>query len=214
MPKIVYVTPAQRDAANLLVQRSRLSGRRLSPAVHRIAEAEIEQPPGADSPAARGASSSWADLQRVWSPGQAIYVERKYARNPPLIDEEDLRARADEGEPIAQYKLANLLAERGDAEGLEARADKGERFAELQLASLLVERGDLEGLGIRADKGDREAQLTLANLLALRGDKEALQARADKGESHAEAWLAALVGEPRGGGRSADVEGVENSGAQ
>jgi hypothetical protein len=51
--KLVYVTPAQRDAAKLLVRRSRSTGRPVSSAVHRIAEAEVEQSVGAKTPKQR-----------------------------------------------------------------------------------------------------------------------------------------------------------------
>ena len=66
------------------------------------------------------------------------------------------RHAADAGDGYAAWRLAELLAERGDLDGqdLRARADAGDGDAAGQLAELLAERGDLDGLRARADAGD------------------------------------------------------------
>ena len=95
----------------------------------------------------------------------------------------ELRARADAGDGYAAWRLAELLAERGDLDGeLRARADAGDRDAAGRLAELLAERGDLDGLRARADAGDWDAAWRLAELLAERGDLDELRARADAGD--------------------------------
>ena len=70
-----------------------------------------------------------------------------------------LRARADAGDGDAAWRLAELLAERGDLDGLRARADAGDADAAERLAELLAERGDLDGLrarGRRRRQGRRQ----------------------------------------------------------
>ena len=52
------------------------------------------------------------------------------------------RHAADAGDEAAAWRLAGLLAERGDLDGLRARADAGDGHAAARLAELLVERGD------------------------------------------------------------------------
>jgi hypothetical protein len=80
VPKTVYVTPAQRDAAKLLLERSRQTGRPVSHAVLRIAGAELQPSsdaealerreisrPLAEAPAAEAeahASDHWATRSR------------------------------------------------------------------------------------------------------------------------------------------------------
>ena len=65
-----------------------------------------------------------------------------------LLDEhgdvDELRARADDGDPEAAGRLAELLAERGDLDGLRARVDAGDWFAAEQLPELLVKQGRLK----------------------------------------------------------------------
>jgi hypothetical protein len=60
VPKTVFVTPAQREAAKLLVQRSRLTGRQLSRGVLSIAKAEI-RPARAEAPGEAGFSRRSAE---------------------------------------------------------------------------------------------------------------------------------------------------------
>ena len=95
----------------------------------------------------------------------------------------------------AAWRLAELLAERGDLDGLRARADAGDGDAAWQLAELLAERGDLDGLRARADAGDGAAARRLAELLAERGDLDGLRARADAGDEAAAWRLAGLLAE-------------------
>ena len=106
---------------------------------------------------------------------------------------DELRARADVGDPEAAVRLAHLLAQRGDLDELRARADAGDGFAAIRLADLLAERGDLDELRARADAGDEYAAKRLADLLAQRGDLDGLRARADAGDVPAALRLAVLL---------------------
>ena len=105
------------------------------------------------------------------------------------------RHAADAGDWDAAWRLAELLARRGDLDGLRARADAGDGSAAGQLARLLAERGDLDELRARADAGDRDAAVRLAELLAERGDLDELRARADAGDGNAAWRLAGLLAE-------------------
>jgi hypothetical protein len=76
------------------------------------------------------------------------------------------------------FRLAGLLAERGDLDGLRARADVGDNHAARALAKLLADRGDLDGLRARADAGDGDAARRLPDLMAEQGrGREAAQMR-------------------------------------
>jgi hypothetical protein len=71
----------------------------------------------------------------------------------------------------AAWRLAGLLAERGDLEKLRSRADAGDQPAAWHLADLLVKRGDPDGLRTRAGEGDhdtapRSARLDTAGVIA------------------------------------------------
>jgi Domain of unknown function (DUF4062) len=68
------------------------------------------------------------------------------------------------------YRLADLLAERGDLDQLRAWADADDWDVAYRLDRLLAERGDLDQLRARADVGDPDATSLLADLLAERGD--------------------------------------------
>ena len=66
----------------------------------------------------------------------------------PLVERGDfdeavqiLRAAADAGDAYAGWRLAELLAKRGDFAGLRARADVGDEHAAHGLAELLVKQG-------------------------------------------------------------------------
>ena len=113
---------------------------------------------------------------------------------------------ADVGDTDAAWRLADLLARRGDVDGavqvLRARADAGDTGAAWRLAELLAERGDVDGLRARADAGDTDAARRLAGLLAERGDVDGLRGRADAGDADAARRLAELLAE-RG-----DVDGL------
>ena len=97
------------------------------------------------------------------------------------------RHAADAGDWHAAFRLAGLLAERGDLDGLRARAEAGDGPAAGQLARLLAERGDLDGAKqmarAAADVGYKLAAPQLAELLADRGDldgaEQVLRAAAD-----------------------------------
>ena len=116
-------------------------------------------------------------------------------------DVDGLRARADAGDDYAAWRLAELLARRGDLDQAEqllrARADAGDDYAAKRLAGLLAERGDLDKLRARADAGDRYSAMQLAELLARRGDldqaEQLLRARADVGDDYAAKRLADLL---------------------
>ena len=110
-------------------------------------------------------------------------------------DLDELRARADAGDPNAAWRLAELLRERGDLDELRARADAGDGPAVWRLAELLRERGDLDELRARADAGDQNAARRLAELLRERGDLDELRARADAGDQNAARRLAELLRE-------------------
>jgi hypothetical protein len=74
VPRTVYVTPAQRDAAKLLLERSRLTGRPVSPAVLRIADAEL-QPSGAEAPERREISRALAEAHASEAEAPAAEAE-------------------------------------------------------------------------------------------------------------------------------------------
>jgi predicted negative regulator of RcsB-dependent stress response len=117
-------------------------------------------------------------------------------------DLDGLQARADDGDPLAAGRLADLLIQRGDLDRLRARADDGDSVAADRLADLLTERGDPDQaeqiLRTAAAAGAGSAALRLAGLLTERGDldgavqildgaEQILRARPD-----AEGWPAAL----------------------
>ncbi len=107
------------------------------------------------------------------------------------------RHAADAGDEDAAWRLAEMLAQRGDLEELRARADTGDKVAAVRLAGLLAERGDpdeaAQTLRVAADAGDEIAAVRLAGLLFERGDLEELRARADAGDEHAATELAELL---------------------
>jgi hypothetical protein len=110
------------------------------------------------------------------------------------------RRAAEAGNGPAAYRLAGLLAERGDIAELRARADVGDGHATEMLASLadmLAGRGDRDGaaeaLRALADAGDEHASRRLADMLAKGGDLDGLRARADAGDGHAAALLAGML---------------------
>ena len=107
----------------------------------------------------------------------------------------DPARRADAGDGDAAWRLAELLAERGDLERAARPGRRRRRTAAERLAELLAERGDLDGLRARADAGDGTAAGRLADLLAERGDLDGLRARADAGDGHAALRLADLLAE-------------------
>lgn len=60
-----------------------------------------------------------------------------------------LRPHADTGDRLVQYRLAYLLADRGDTDALaelRTRADTGDEYARDRLAGLLADRGDPDSL--------------------------------------------------------------------
>jgi TPR repeat protein len=71
------------------------------------------------------------------------------------------RHASDAGDGDAAWRLAGLLAKRGDLDEAEqvlrARADAGDGDAAWRLADLLAKRGDLDGLRARANAGDWQA---------------------------------------------------------
>jgi len=107
------------------------------------------------------------------------------------------RHAADAGDGHAAWRLADLLARRGDLDELRARADAGSQSAANRLAHVLAERGDLDEaaqiLRARADAGNRDAADQLADLLAERGDLDGLRARADAGDQSAANRLAEVL---------------------
>ncbi len=106
---------------------------------------------------------------------------------------------ADAGDEDAAWRLADLLAERGDLDALRARADAGDGAAARRLADLLAKRGDLDEAGqiLRAavDADDGAAALQLSGLLAEHGDLDELRARVDAGDWPASVRLADLLAE-------------------
>ena len=77
----------------------------------------------------------------------------------------------------AAWKLAELLAERGDLDQLRSRADAGDQEIAWWLADLLADRGDLdEAAQLLARRRRRQARRPwLADLLAERGDLDELR---------------------------------------
>jgi predicted component of type VI protein secretion system len=108
-------------------------------------------------------------------------------------DLDELRARADAGDGAAAWRLADLLAQRGDLDELRARADAGDQSAASQLANMLGARVDPNELRARAHAGDEYAAERLAELLAARGDLDELRARADAGGGYATERLDELL---------------------
>ena len=148
---------------------------------------------------ARVPASAWeAILGHVRDPADAARLANSARRRMlycyaiPLY-----RHAADAGDDSAAWRLARLLAQRGDLDGLRARADADDENAVLQLAELLAQRGDLDGavqlLRARADAGDHSAASRLTELLAQRGDLEELRARADAGDHSAASRLTELL---------------------
>jgi thioredoxin-like negative regulator of GroEL len=113
------------------------------------------------------------------------------------------RRAAEDGDRDAAFRLADLLAGRGDLDEavqvLRDRTDTGDTDAAGRLARRLAEAGDLDGLRAQADAGDKDAAFRLADLLARRGDlDEAVQVlrdRADSGDPDATRRLADLLAE-------------------
>jgi hypothetical protein len=98
-------------------------------------------------------------------------------RGEPESLEQILRARADAGDWISGWRLADLLARHGQLDELRARANTGEWFAARRLADLLVKYGHLDELRARVGIGDEYADSRLADLLAKGRDEEADQLR-------------------------------------
>ena len=106
----------------------------------------------------------------------------------------DLRARADAGDRSAAWRLAELLAERGDLDGAAqicapgptpATEDAAQRLAELLAGSAATWTGCAPG----PTPATGTPPGRLAELLAERGDLDGLRARADAGdESAAGSW--------------------------
>ena len=117
----------------------------------------------------------------------------------PGRGEQVLRARADAGDRAAAWRLAELLAERGDLDGLRARADAGDGDAAWRLAELLAERGDLDGAarpGRRRRRGCRPAAGRAAGRARRPGrGRQMLRARADAGDEDCRLRLAELLAE-------------------
>ncbi|MET8008072.1 hypothetical protein, partial [Nonomuraea glycinis] len=86
--------------------------------------------------------------------------------------EEDLRPRAETGDPFAATQLADLLFEQGRAEALRAVAENGNRHAALRLADLLAEQGRECDLRALIDHGDQHAAERLIKLIAEQGRVE------------------------------------------
>ena len=105
------------------------------------------------------------------------------------------RHAADAADGDAAWRLAGLLAGRGNLDELRARADAGDRCAAGWLASLLAEADDLDELRARADAGDEDAASRMAGLLAGRGNLDELRARVDAGDRYAVYRLADLMAE-------------------
>ena len=116
------------------------------------------------------------------------------------------RHAADAGDRTAAFRLAELLAQRGDlneaVQILRPLADADSWGAALQLAEVLAQRGDLGELSSRADRGDLFAARQLARLLTERGDLNALYARANAGDGEAARRLPELLG------KRGDVDGL------
>ena len=110
-----------------------------------------------------------------------------------------LRARAGEGDHSAAWRMAELLAERGDLDEavqvLRARVEAGDWHAAYRAAELQAQLGDLDGLRARTDEGDDDAAIWLADLLARRGDLDGLRDRADQGDHAAAGRVAELLAE-------------------
>jgi thioredoxin-like negative regulator of GroEL len=130
----------------------------------------------ADSAASRLLYRYAVPLYRHAAAGAGYAAYRLAALLADRGDLDELRSRADAGDYQAAYRLADRLADRGDLDGLRGRADADGRHAAYRLAGLLAGRGDLDGLRSRAGAGDQYAAYRLADLLVDRGDLgEALQ---------------------------------------
>jgi hypothetical protein len=129
---------------------------------------------------------------------------------PESDDIDDLRAQADAGDGDAAFRLARLLARRGDLDRavqvLRARADTGDRYAAVWLVDLLAVYGDIDGLRTLADAGDRYAAVRHVDLLAERGDLDQaidiVRLWADAGDRSAARRLAGLLA------KRGDIEGL------
>ena len=115
------------------------------------------------------------------------------------------RYAAGAGDGDAAWRLADLLAQRGDLDEaiqvLRGPAGAGNEEAAWRLANLLTDllagQGDLDGLRARADADNKQAAWRLAALLAQHGDldeaEQILRARADVGDGYAARRLADLL---------------------
>lgn len=110
-----------------------------------------------------------------------------------VVDLDELRARADEGNGTAASRLASALIRRGDFDQLRARADAGDRSAVHQLVDALVDRAELDELRSLADGGDRYAAEKFAGVLVYRGSVVELTVRADSGDKAATERLLDLL---------------------
>ena len=112
-----------------------------------------------------------------------------------------LRSRTDAGDWSAPWRLADLLARRGDVDGLRARSDAGDDDATLRLVDLLRARERVEEavelLRVRAEAGSETAAYRRAELLAEHGDIPAATAlltdRMNSGDGTAAWKLADLM---------------------
>jgi hypothetical protein len=120
---------------------------------------------------------------------------------------DELRVRADSGDPFAASTLADLLAEQGKLDELRELADSGNSYAASTLAALLTEQGrhDEAAAVLRpaADSGQAAAAghafaasvaaEQLAALLAEHGKLDELRELADSGDPFAASTLVELL---------------------
>ncbi|MCX2948965.1 tetratricopeptide repeat protein [Lentzea sp. NEAU-D7] len=100
----------------------------------------------------------------------------------------DLWVRAEAGDEVSLWRLADVLSEQGKAEQLSALLDSHRDDPHFTLvvshwlACVLAEQGRVDDLHVRADAGDKMAGFELADLLIDQGHLDQLRARADAGD--------------------------------
>ncbi|WP_326943206.1 hypothetical protein OG439_24460 [Amycolatopsis sp. NBC_01307] len=128
------------------------------------------------------ADGAWRVLREA---GQDRHWRVASIHDELVVDLEELRSRADEGDGVAAARLASALIRRGDIDQLWARANLGDDSAASKLAEAFVNRDEIDELRILADAGHHRAAEKLAEVLVCRGRIDELTIRADRGDERA-----------------------------
>ena len=153
----------------------------------------------ADLDALRELVDSYSDRLRARTSNYYIAANKLVDILVDCDELDELRARADNHNTQATYRLAKLLADRGDLDQLRTRANAGDSAAESKLADVLADRRAMTELRarMREHPDDFQAPERLVRLLVARGElaeaHRILLAQTQKGSHLAARWLPELL---------------------